>query len=113
MLSRNDILNIKDLPTETVNIPEWGGNVIVRTMTGLQRDEFEQAVFHDGIKDLTNIRARLCSMSIVDGTGKTLFSDSDIEALGKKNAKALDRVFAIAKKLSGIGRAEMNALKKK
>ena len=113
MLNRNDILNTQDLPTETVNVPEWGGDVIVKTMTGLQRDKFEQAVFHDGIKDLVNIRARLCSMSIVDEAGKALFSDIDIEVLGRKNAKALDRVFAIAKKLSGIGRAEMNALKKK
>ena len=112
MLSKDDILQSDDMVTETVNVPEWGGDVLVRTMTGSERDDFERSIYHDGIKDFDNIRAKLCVMSIVDKDGKKLFSLLDIEALGKKNSKALDKVFAVAKRLSGIGKQEILALKK-
>lgn len=112
MLNRDDILKISDLITETVSVPEWDGDVLVRAMTGVERDEFEQAVFPNGQKDFANIRARLCSLSIVDENGRRLFEDADLVNLGEKNAKALDKVFAVAKRLSGIGKTEMDALKK-
>ena len=112
MLSKEDILNSNDLVMETVNVPEWGGDILVQSMTGSERDELERSVYHDGIKDFDNIRAKLCVMSIVDEDGDKLFSLADIKDLGQKNCKALDRVFAVAKRLSGIGKQEILALKK-
>ena len=44
MLSRDQILKAKDIKKETVNVPEWGGKVIVMGMTGKRRDEFEQEI---------------------------------------------------------------------
>ncbi len=113
MLSRDDILNSDDRPKETVSVPEWGGDVTIQAMTGTERDEFERSIYHDGIKDFDNIRAKLCVMSIVDDEGKKVFSLSDIKSLGEKNCKALDRIFGVAKRLSGIGSQEILALKKK
>lgn len=113
MLKKDDILSCNDRPKETVSVPEWGGDVTIQAMTGTERDEFERSIYHDGIKDFDNIRAKLCVMSIVDDEGKKVFSLSDIVSLGKKNCKALDRVFGVAKRLSGIGSQEILALKKK
>ena len=113
MLNRNDILNCDDRPKETVSVPEWGGDVTIQAMTGTERDEFERSIYHDSIKDFTNIRAKLCVMSIVDDEGKKVFSLAEIESLGEKNGKALDRVFGVAKRLSGIGSKEILSLKKK
>ncbi len=45
MLSRDQILGASDLPTETVDVPEWGGQVIVRSMTGAERDRFELSLY--------------------------------------------------------------------
>ena len=112
MLSKDDILKADDLSQETVPVPEWGGEVIVKAMTGAERDDFECAIHRDGIKNFDNIRARLCVMSIVDESGKKVFSPADIEELGQKNGKALDRVFGVAKRLSGIGKKEIGLLKK-
>jgi hypothetical protein len=112
MLSKDDILKSDDLAKETVPVPEWGGEVIVKTLTGTERDYFESSVYHDGVRDFDNIRAKLCVMSMVDEAGKTLFTVYDIERLGAKSGKALDRVFAVAKRLSGIGKQEIEALKK-
>ena len=44
MLTREQILQSDDLPCETVPVPEWGGEVQVRTMTGTDRDAFEASL---------------------------------------------------------------------
>lgn len=113
MLLRDDILKADDLPKETVSVPEWGGEVIVQAMSGTVRDEYEDTVYTGDERDLDNIRAKLCVFSIVDEEGERVFSVLDIEKLSEKNGAALDRVFDVACKLSGIGKQEVAELKKK
>jgi len=60
---------------------------------------------------LENVRARLVSLALCDETGTRLFSDADITVLGAKSAKALDRVFAVAQRLNGIGSDQVDAAK--
>ena len=107
LLTRDQILTADDLVTETVEVPEWGGSVLVRGMSGTQRDKFEADIVNArGQKDvrlnMANIRARLVAASLVDENGDLLFDIKDITALGKKSAVALQRVFDKAKILSGI-----------
>jgi hypothetical protein len=105
-LTRDAILKAQDLPTEVVEIPEWNGAVIVRGLTGAERDAFEQSIVETRGKNtrmnLRNIRAKLVALTVVDEDGNRIFSDEDAEALGKKSAAALDRVFAVAQRLSGL-----------
>ena len=106
MLTKDQILQADDLEKETVDVPEWGGVVIVRAMTGLDRDQFEQSIYDSNVKskktNLDNIRARLCALTLVDESGALLFTLEDAKALGKKSAKALDRVFSVAQRLNGL-----------
>ena len=44
-LSRKDILEVNDLTTRVVPIPEWKGDVIIKMMTGTERDQFEDSLF--------------------------------------------------------------------
>jgi len=44
LLTRDAILEAQDLQHEEVYIPEWGGSVRVRTLTGAERDAFEQSI---------------------------------------------------------------------
>ena len=105
-LTRDAILKAHDLPTEVVEIPEWNGAVIVRGLTGAERDAFEQSIVEQRGKNtrmnLRNIRAKLVALTVVDENGNRVFSDEDAEALGKKSAAALDRIFAVAQRLSGL-----------
>jgi hypothetical protein len=113
MLSKEQILNANDLPCEFVPVPEWGGDVKVKTMTGLERDAFEVSIFtEDKKKDLRNIRAKLCAYTAVDDSGKLLFSESDIDALGRKSSLALNRVYEVAARLNGIGSKEIEDFEK-
>ena len=113
MLNRKQILEADDIKTEAVPVPEWGGDVLVKSMTGTERDAFEQGIIGGKEKvDMKNIRARLCAASIIDDKGVPVFSEDDIESLGKKNAAALDKVFAVAQRLSGIGKDDVDDLAK-
>lgn len=112
-LSRDDILGADDLPSEEVEVPEWGGTVWVRSMTGLERDVFEASLTQgagDKKVNLKNIRARLVSLTAVDEEGTRLFSDADIAELGAKSAAALDRVFSVAQSLNGLGNEDVEEL---
>lgn len=104
LLSREQILAVRDIPTEVVDVPEWGGSVMVRGLTGRARDIIE-ARFTDpkGKVDLGrggDFRAAYVAQAVVDADGALLFSDSDIKALGEKSSVALQRIFDAAIHLS-------------
>lgn len=69
-------------------------------------------VRHDGSSQvrLENIRARLVSLTVVDEDGRRLFSDDDVRALGAKSGAALERVWAVARKLSALSEEDVEEL---
>lgn len=105
-LSKEQILNCQDLPREKVSVPEWGGHVYVRTMTGNERDAWEDSRVRRAGKNmrlnLRNARATLAAATICDNAGALLFDEKDISALGRKSAAALDRVYEVAQRLSQV-----------
>lgn len=114
LLSKAAILAAQDLSTEVVEVPEWGGSVMVRAMTGRQRDVFESVIYKVKGKDvqlnIANVRAELVSRTVVDEGGTLLFSPEDVAALGDKSAAALDRIYAVAQRLSGITKDDIAEL---
>lgn len=105
ILTREAILAVQDTAIELVAVPEWGGSVYVKSLTGRERDSFEAGlVSHDGknIVKYDDIRARLVSRTACDSMGKRLFTEADVYDLTKKSAAALQRVFEVAQRLSGI-----------
>ena len=115
MLSRDAILQADDLQYETVEVPEWGGAVRVRGMTGTERDAYTESSMVDartGEVTLADMTSRLLVRTLVDEEGDRLFSDADVRALGRKSGAALDRVARVAQRLSGLSQADMEALVK-
>ena len=104
MLDKKSILNSDDLPKVEVQCELWGGSVWIRTMSGSERDDFEQSCVSKKGKEmnLKNIRARLCVLCICNEKGERLFDARDIEALGKKSSKMLDLCFSKAQELNGL-----------
>ncbi len=106
ILSKADILGSHDMRIKTVEVPEWGGSVRLRSLTGAERDAFEALLVKDidgkRVPDLANLRAKLLAATIVDEEDRQIFSAGDIAALGKKSAVALDRVFNVAQRLNGM-----------
>ena len=116
LLSKTAILAVQDLQTEDVEVPEWGGAVRVRSFTGRERDAFEASMVRgdgrDRKVDLTNMRARLVGLTVIDETGQRLFTDEEVDLLGAKSGAALDRVFAVAQKLNSLSGADVEELSK-
>ena len=116
ILTKEQIVAVNDITTETVSVPEWGGYVLVKVMSGTERDAFESSIFEQKGKDiqrnLGNLRAKLVSKCLVDEKGNRLFSDKEIEIIGKKSAKVLDRIYEVCVKLNGIGPKDVEELTK-
>jgi hypothetical protein len=109
ILSKADILAASDLASETVEVPEWGGAVIVRTMTGAQRDAYEATLMtrNDAGKlevNTDNMRAKLLLVTLVDEQGNALFTASDLDALSGKSSGAIERLAVVAQKLNGLNK---------
>lgn len=101
------------LPTETVEIPDFG-TVIVRGLTGAERDKWEANLLPDrrGKKDLTNLRAKLIVLCVVDENGERIFCDADVAEIGQFPAAILSTIFDVAQRLSGFDAGEIEAAAK-
>jgi hypothetical protein len=112
-LTKQQILDVTDTKTIEVEVEEWGGTVLVSTMSGSAKDRFDASVMgKNGGVNIVNIRAKLVAACLVDDEGNLLFSEADINKLGKKSCTALDKVFAAAQKLNGIGNEEIENMAK-
>ena len=111
-LSRDDILLANDLTDEDVQVPEWGGVVTVRTMTGTQRDAMSAALAGgDGKADMSKFRSVVLAHTLVGEDGAPLFQAADVDALGGKNGAVLDRLFRVADRLNGLTDTAVEAAK--
>ncbi|WLQ15649.1 hypothetical protein O5O45_06930 [Hahella aquimaris] len=111
-LNKAQILSAQDIECVDVDVPEWGGTVRVALMSGAARDDYEGSLIRlaaDGTaqRDLTNIRAKLVAVCLVDDNGERLFSESDVKALGAKSCAALDRVYHVAARLNRLTQGEV------
>ena len=116
LLTRDQILQAQDIARETVAVPEWGGDVLVRGLTGQERDAYEATIMSlngtNARMNLVNARAKLVARSVVDEDGARLFGDEDVALLAKKSAAALERVFSVAQRLSGLTSSDIDELAK-
>ena len=121
-LGRDAILRAGSLKTEEVRVPEWadpdGGAdvVLVRELRGRERDEWEATLAvqrgKQMIPDVTNMRAKLAARVIVGEDLEPVFTQQDVAALGELSAAALDRVFEVASRLSGLNQAQVEEMAK-
>ena len=109
VLSRDDILSYEG--GDPIPVEAFGGTVYVRPLTGTERDRYEQQNLKQtrgGATrlDLTNARARLVQLCLVektdDGTWHRMFGPGDIKKLGKLPAVELDKVSEVAREASGL-----------
>jgi len=113
-LTRDQILSLNDIQIEEVDVPEWKDTVFVKSMTGMERDSFESSIIEirgtSHKVNLVNARAKLVSLTACDKEGVLLFTEQDVKALGKKNAGALQRIFGVAQRLSGLSPEDVEEL---
>jgi len=115
-LTRDEIVDVDDTEYAVVACPEWGGDVRLKSIKGSQRDAYEQSLIVEksGSRqmNLRNARAKLIVLCAVDEQGRLLFTPDDLNALGRKNAKPLDRLFDKCRALAGLSEEDVEELTK-
>ena len=118
IVTREQIDKAPDIITEAHSVEEWvaGGEVLLKVMSGDERDEWENELYQINGKDVKinrkQARARLLARIIVDPSGKPLYGDKEISALGKKSSVVLDRLWTAARKLNRLDAKDIEELAK-
>lgn len=122
MLTRDQILKSQDRVIKKVDVPAWGDCVYVRSLSGAERDEFEEGnLIRERDKKrgtmsydvrMQNAKVRLVTMAVCDESGNLLFQESDVETLATKNAAAIAHLYNVAASLSGITDDDLDELLK-
>lgn len=96
LASREQILNVDDVVTRDLEVPEWGGLVVrLRSLDALTGMRLAREMSESD----DDVRVRIVLASCVDDSGAPLFLADDLEKLAKKNFEAIRRVSDAAMEL--------------
>ena len=113
-LSREALLTPAAVPVEEVPIAALGGSVKVRGMTARQRSEFEKSFQTSSGKPNKRkqgqMRERMCVACCVDDDGQALFTEDDIDALGRQRADIVEPIVNVAMRLCGMTQEDVEQL---
>lgn len=117
-LTRDQILQAARTATierDKLTVPELGGEIYVRGMSGTERDAFEDGLRirkgrKTGQTDMRNFRAKLAVKVIVTEDGQRILNDEDASIFGQLPAGVLDRIISRCSELSGIAEEEVEDL---
>ena len=107
-LSREAILKVDDLKREEMEIPEWGGTIMVRSLKGSERDKWAKEAIDDKGKPKENINALL----IYYACEEPRFEREDIDTLREKNVAVVERIVNKIMSLSGISAEAVEEIRK-
>lgn len=111
LLGKKQIDDAVDRKWEDVPVPEWGGEVRIMELSSADRGYIEAGtVVAQGstasvrVESLKTYRERLVAFGLVDENFERLYTNKQIEELGKKSGKVIERLAAKVQELSGMGR---------
>lgn len=108
-LSGEQIKAVQDIVYADVSVPEWGGTIRIRSASAAELEAYDRSLVQTVVENdqvstrenYENSKARLLVICVVDEQGRRIFNDRDANWLGKKSAKAVERVFEQICELSG------------
>jgi len=116
-LTRGQILQAEDLERREVAVPEWGGTLLVRALTGAERGRIEADSLRQngrGVQfqpqSIETLRAKVVAMAAIEEDGTPVFTLRDVEALAGKSGAVLERVFDVVAAMSGISEEAVSEL---
>lgn len=111
-LTKDQILAADDMGLLEVPVKEWGGSVFVRVMTVGERDAYENDWVLNKNKGVENFRTKFLAKCLCDDKGQRLFSDAEIEALSRKSAKVMARIWQRAMEHNALTEDDVEELAK-
>ena len=108
---RDKILAAQDIPSEVVNIPEWGVDVLVRGMSAGDRITLMQNAFDQTTQqvNMTIVYPDVVVACAFDPEStEPIFTEADKAAILAKSSAAVERLANVGLRLSGIGKDEQD-----
>ena len=115
LLTREQILAARDVPARELDVPEWGGKLRLRAMTGVDRDEYMTALAaaqkagEEGQR-WHRLMALLVVLCAVDDRGERLFVRDDVASLAEKSAAVLERISSEVQAVNALGEQQVETL---
>jgi hypothetical protein len=115
ILNKAAILAANDQTLELVPVPEWGGEVYIRSMTAAERDAEERRIYDaqqnkKGSEGMANFRARFLARTLVDENGTPLFTMKEVDQLAAKSFVVIARLFEISQRINGVTKEEAEVI---
>lgn len=107
-LNKDQILGADDLEIREEHVPEWGGTIRLKALSGTAVDAFQLSMIkirkpgEDPVPNLENSKAKLLVHAIVDDNNEPLFTRTELDALGRKSSAVLQRLVDIVSDMSGL-----------
>ena len=106
-LSAEEIFAVQDIETVEVKVPEWGGIVRLRSLSGEEAFTFAKLIE----KDKSSGAVQVLLLSAVDANGSQLFTSEDLDKLKKKSLHAIMRLQKEALRINGLTEEAVEATK--
>ena len=115
-LTRDQILTTVDIAIKEIPVPEWNGTIFIRQLSRGEQDTYLKRQYgetklkqnpKENQQEISALNiyghdAFLCASAICDAEGKNIFTQTDIDALRKKNGAVIGRIAVEIVKFSGM-----------
>ncbi len=111
--SANSILGKDDFHYEEIEVPEWGGSLRLKSLSGSERSAIIKAVQKQ--KDTADGVFELCIIySAVDADGRRIFENNEatVKVLQSKDAGVTQRIGRKVLEISGLSRESLGIAEK-
>ena len=107
-LTLADIVGAQDMPLIEFEVPQWGGVIFLRKLSGKERMDLVTQTSEEDDKGMVKFLARY----IFDEHGNRMFTDDKLELLNAKASDVLDDIAQKVSTLNGLSKAAEDDIEK-
>ena len=111
MSLRDKILEVQDIPSETMHVKEWDVDLLIKGMTAGERITLMQNAYDQKTQqvNMAAVYPDVVVSCVHDPeTGESLFTPADKDSLMSKSSAAIESIAAVGLRLSGMGNEEQD-----
>lgn len=101
ILTKTQILSVVDSELRKIEVPEWGGEVMIRAMSLKEKDVLDRLFDKPNLTD-SDFMSHVMVVGVCDEAGQPIFTEDDIPGLLARNLFVVRRIVSDWRKLNGL-----------